>query len=59
MTYALALDNPPLLMVCDTNIIEIHTCFTNASSEVHTIALEEISEPANLDKLRETWLNPP
>lgn len=54
MTYALALDNPPLLVVCDTNIIEIHTHFTNAPSEVHTIALEEIGEPANLDKLR--WL---
>ncbi|MDD4977315.1 MAG: class I SAM-dependent DNA methyltransferase [Gallionella sp.] len=54
MTYALALDNPPLLVVCDTNIIEIHTHFTNAPSEVHTISLEEISEPANLDKLR--WL---
>ncbi|MDP2962348.1 MAG: hypothetical protein Q8N54_06270, partial [Sulfurimicrobium sp.] len=54
MTYALALDNPPLLVVCDTSIIEIHTHFTNAPSEVHTIALEDIGEPANLDKLR--WL---
>jgi type II restriction/modification system DNA methylase subunit YeeA len=54
MTYALALDNPPLLVVCDTNIIEIHTHFTNAPSEVHTIALDDIGERANLDKLR--WL---
>ncbi len=54
MTYALALDNPPLLVVCDTNIIQIHTHFTNAPSEVHTISLDEIGEPANLDKLR--WL---
>jgi len=54
MTYALALDNPPLLVVCDTNIIEIHTHFTNAPSEVHTIALEQIGEPANVEKLR--WL---
>ncbi len=54
MTYALALDNPPLLVVCDTNIIEIHTHFTNAPSEVHTIALEDIAEPASLEKLR--WL---
>ena len=54
MTYALALDNPPLLVVCDTSIIQIHTHFTNAPSVVHTIALEEISEPANLEKLR--WL---
>ncbi len=54
MTYALALDNPPLLVVCDTDIIEIHTHFTNAPSEVHTIALADIAQPANLDKLR--WL---
>ena len=54
MTYALALDNPPLLVVCDTNIIQIHTHFTNAPSEVHTIALEDIGEPTNLEKLR--WL---
>ena len=54
MTYALALDNPPLLVVCDTSIIEIHTHFTNAPSEVHTIGLEHLGEPENLDKLR--WL---
>lgn len=54
MTYALALDNPPLLVVCDTNIIEIHTHFTNAPSEVHTISLEDIAQPENLTKLH--WL---
>jgi len=54
MTYALALDNPPLLVVCDTSLIEIHTHFTNAPSEVHTIGLEHLGEPENLDKLR--WL---
>ena len=54
MTYALALDNPPLLVVCDTNIIEIHTHFTNAPSEVHTIALDDLASPVNLEKLR--WL---
>ncbi len=58
MTYALALDNPPLLVVCDTNIIEIHTHFTNAPSEVHTIGLEDIGEPANLEKLRWLFTNP-
>ncbi len=54
MTYALALENPPLLVVCDTQIIQIHTHFTNAPSEVHTILLQDIGLPANLDKLR--WL---
>lgn len=58
MTYALALDNPPLLVVCDTNIIQIHTHFTNAPSEVHAIALEHIGELENLDKLRWLFTNP-
>jgi len=47
MTYALALENPPLLVVCDTQIIHIHTHFTNAPSEVHTIALQDIGLPAD------------
>jgi type II restriction/modification system DNA methylase subunit YeeA len=52
MTYALALDNPPLLVVSDREIIQIHTHFTGTPSEVHTIALTDIGEPENLDKLR-------
>ncbi len=52
MTYALALDNPPLLVVCDRERIEIHTHFTGAPSQVHTIHLEDIGEPENLRKLR-------
>lgn len=54
MTYALALDNPPLLVVCNRALIEIHTHFTGTPSEVHTIALEDIGSPDNLQKLR--WL---
>ena len=54
MTYALALDNPPLLVVSDRRRIEIHTHFTGRPSEVHTITLEEIGQPLNLQKLR--WL---
>ena len=54
MTYALALDNPPLLVVCDREIIEIHTHFTGTPSEVHTIRIEDIGTAENLQKLR--WL---
>lgn len=54
MTYALALDNPPLLVVSDRKRIEIHTHFTGTPSEVHAIALEDIGQPQNLQKLR--WL---
>ena len=54
MTYALALDNPPLLVVSDRSRIEIHTHFTGTPSEVHSIELAAIGQPENLQKLR--WL---
>lgn len=54
MTYALALDNPPLLVVCDREVIQIHTHFTGTPSEAHTIRIEDIGSPENLQKLR--WL---
>ena len=54
MVYALALDNPPLLVVSDRKRIEIHTHFTGTPSEVHTILLEDIGQPQHLQKLR--WL---
>ena len=33
--YREALENPPLLVVCDMDRIEIHTNFTNTAAEVH------------------------
>jgi len=52
--YAVALENPPLLVVSDCRDIIIHTNFTNAVYETHFIPLEEIGEPENLQKLK--WL---
>jgi hypothetical protein len=54
MTYALALDNPPLLVVSDRRLIQIHTHFTGTPSEVHTIRIEDIGTPENQQKLQ--WL---
>ncbi len=54
MTYALALDNPPLLVVSDRLHIHIHTHFTGTPSETHTINLDDIGTVDNLQKLR--WL---
>lgn len=54
MTYALALDNPPLLVVSNRAVTQIHTHFTGRPSETHTIGLEEIGTPENLQKL--CWL---
>lgn len=39
MTYALALDNPPLLVVSNRAITQIHTHFTGTPSETYTIRL--------------------
>jgi len=52
--YAIALENPPLLVVSDMETIVIHTSFTNTVQEIHTIALDELGTPDNLAKLK--WL---
>jgi hypothetical protein len=54
MVYALALDNPPLLVVSDRQLIQIHTHFTGRPSQVHTVHIDHIGLPENLEKLR--WL---
>lgn len=58
MNYALALDNPPLLVVSDLSTIEIHTHFTGYASTVHIIRLEEIGDQENQKKLRALFDNP-
>ena len=58
MTYALALDNPPLLVVCNRALIEIHTHFTGTPSEVHTIHLDDVGRPESLEKLRWVFTAP-
>ena len=52
--YAIALENPPLLVVSDMETIVIHTNWTNTIQEIHTIAIEELEQPEVLQKLR--WL---
>ncbi|HYF07105.1 MAG TPA: type IIL restriction-modification enzyme MmeI, partial [Acetobacteraceae bacterium] len=43
--YALALDSPPLLAVCDFETWIIRTAWTNSVSETYTITLEELRDP--------------
>jgi len=56
--YALALENPPLLVVARADLIEIHTNFTNTVSDTLTISLEDIGTPENMDKLRAMFFEP-
>lgn len=52
--YSGALDNPPVLVVCNRERIEVHPCFTGYPSTPTTILLDEIGKPENLQTLH--WL---
>lgn len=56
--YAIALDNPPLLIVSDMDRIEVHTNWTNTVHQVHPIALDELSDAGKRDLLRAAFLDP-
>jgi type II restriction/modification system DNA methylase subunit YeeA len=56
--YRESLDNPPLLVVCDLDRIEIHTNFTGCAKRVYSFDLETLPEPANLDVLRKLFTDP-
>ena len=56
--YAVALENPPLLVACDVETIEIHTNWTNTVHEVHRIGLEELREAAARAKLKAVFTDP-
>lgn len=58
MTYALALDNPPLLVVSDRLRIEIHTHFNGTPSECHVVRLEDFGDPAQRELLRRCFEEP-
>ena len=58
LTYALALSNPPLLVVCDRLTTRIHTQFNGHPTEVHTVPLAELDQPEKQALLRRLWTNP-
>jgi type II restriction/modification system DNA methylase subunit YeeA len=56
--YRADLENPPLLVTCDTSRIEIHTSFQNTKHVVYPIALEDLTQPEKLDFLRAVFYDP-
>jgi len=56
--YADALENPPLLITCDTKRIEIHTNFTNTVKTVHVLELDTLADPARRQLLKDAFANP-
>ena len=56
--YALALDNPPLLIVSDMAMIEIHTNFTNTVNVTHRLTLDDLADPTQFNLLKWAFLEP-
>ena len=50
--YALALENPPLLIVCDLQHFRIRTNWTNSVSLTHEFGLEDLRDTATRNKLK-------
>ena len=58
LTYSLALNNPPLLVVSDRLTTRIHTRFTGHPSETHEVRLAELDQPDKRALLRRLWTDP-
>lgn len=56
--YAVALENPPLLVVCDTDRFIITTNFTNTVQERHELALEDLRDASRRELLKAVFSNP-
>ncbi|MBP2303616.1 type II restriction/modification system DNA methylase subunit YeeA [Azospirillum picis] len=50
--YALALENPPLLVVCDMERFRIHTNWTNTVSQCFELTLDDLHDPKARQKLQ-------
>ncbi len=58
LRYREAIENPPLLLVCDLDRIVIHTNFTATVSATYDIPLEALAEPRNIEIMRAVFHNP-
>ena len=56
--YREALENPPLMVVCDMDRFEVHTNFTGTLKQKHAFDLAGLALPANLDILRRVFTDP-
>jgi type II restriction/modification system DNA methylase subunit YeeA len=58
LLYREALENPPLLIVCDMDRFEVHTNFTGTAKQIHAFDLAGLATPANFDVLRRVFTEP-
>jgi len=55
LEYRADLENPPLLVVCDMDIIRVHTNFNNTAPHTYEITLTTLDQPRNLEILRNVF----
>ncbi|HKV09825.1 MAG TPA: DNA methyltransferase [Thermoanaerobaculia bacterium] len=58
LRYREALENPPLLVVCDMDRLVVHTNFTGRPTVVHDIHLKDLAKPENLEIVRAVFHDP-
>ena len=56
--YSLALNNPPILVVCDRLTTRIYTQFNGHPTETFDVLLAELDQPDKLARLRRIWQDP-
>jgi restriction-modification enzyme MmeI-like protein len=56
--YAWNLENPPLNVVCDTNVIRIVTAWTNTLSKTFDLTLDDLADPEKFAILRAVFHDP-
>ena len=56
--YALALENPPVLIVSDMLRFRIRTNWTNSVSQTHEFGLDDLADAATRDKLKWAFSDP-
>jgi hypothetical protein len=58
LQYSIALESPPLLIVCDMDRFRIHTNWTNTVQQIHEFAIEDLADAGKRDLLRAAFLDP-
>jgi type II restriction/modification system DNA methylase subunit YeeA len=58
LKYREALENPPLLVVCDMDRIVIHTNFTATANKTYEISLDELDTPRSIEIMRWLFFDP-
>jgi type II restriction/modification system DNA methylase subunit YeeA len=58
LRYREALENPPLLVVCDMDRFVIHTNFTATVGKTYEISLDDLDTPHNIEILRNVFHDP-